>query len=322
MGTTLPLVTAVIPTRNRPELVTRAIHSALAQTYSRVEVVVVVDGNDPATMAALAQLNNERVRCVLLSESVGGSEARNIGVRKGRGEWIAFLDDDDTWMPEKIEKQVRAAGERAERGAQIVCSQVIARTAEGDMVLPEKAPRKPYSEYLLVRSRLTFGEGLMQTSTLLARREHLLRMPFSKGLRKHQDWDWILRCAEEQGLQVIFVPEPLAVWYVDDMRARVSQVNAWRSSLEWIRSSRMRVTKRAYASFVATYVAPQAAIEGSWKTCWMLLNEMWRMGNPRLRDIVVFAGAWLFPSKLRQKLRSFLRGREASSTVREIAQTS
>lgn len=316
-----PIVTAVIPTRNRADLVTRAIRSALAQSYVGVEVVVVVDGRDDRTVASVTQINDERLRCVVIGESVGGAEARNIGVRNARGEWIAFLDDDDEWMPDKIEKQLKAAGELSAPETQIVCSQVIARTTEGDMLLPEKAPAKPYSEYLLVRSRLTFGEGLMQTSTLMAKREHLLRIPFTKGLRKHQDWDWLLRCAEEQEMEVVFVPEPLAIWYVDDARARVSQENAWQISLEWIRSLRTSVTKKAYASFLATYVSPQAAVDGSWKTCALLFNEMFRIGEPRLRDLLVFAGAWFFPVKLRLKLRSFLREREASRTAREVLQT-
>src|ERR1700756_3334933 len=102
------LVTAVIPTRNRPELVCRAVRSALNQTYPNLEVVVVVDGPDPATVAALEELRHPRVRISALSENVGGSEARNIGAREARGEWVALLDDDDEWLPEKLEKQIQS----------------------------------------------------------------------------------------------------------------------------------------------------------------------------------------------------------------------
>src|ERR1700761_5560426 len=105
----MPLVTAVIPTRNRPELVLRAVRSALGQTYSNLEVVVVVDGPDPATVAALEELRDPRVRTIALSRNVGGSEARNVGAREARGEWIALLDDDDEWLPEKLEKQMALA---------------------------------------------------------------------------------------------------------------------------------------------------------------------------------------------------------------------
>ncbi len=249
---------------------------------------------------------------------VRSSQYRSPGSTRGVDR---ILDDDDEWLPEKIEKQLGAVSKREERQSQIACSQVIARTADVDMLLPENAPSEPYSEYLLVRSRLTFGEGLMQTSTLMAKRQYPSRIPFTKGLRKHQDWDWVLRCAEDREMEVVFVAEPLAIWNVDDARTRVSQQSAWAISLDWIRSSRARVTARAYASFLATYVSPQAAVEGSWKTCWMIFKEMLHLGKPRLRDLVVFAGAWFFPVGIRQKLRGFLRGREASRSARELEAT-
>ena len=93
--TTAPLITAVIPTRGRADLVTRAVFSALHQSYPHVEVIVVVDGPDPDTLAALKAVDEQRLRVIALTENVGGSEARNIGVRAARGSWIALLDDDD-----------------------------------------------------------------------------------------------------------------------------------------------------------------------------------------------------------------------------------
>ena len=86
------LVTAVIPTRNRPELLLRAIASVLAQNCEQIEIVVVIDGPDATTEAALRAKANGRLRVIALPESVGGSDARNIGVQNARTEWIAFLD--------------------------------------------------------------------------------------------------------------------------------------------------------------------------------------------------------------------------------------
>src|SRR4051812_31292709 len=85
-----PLVTAVIPTRNRPELVTRAVRSALAQTYPRMEVVVVIDGPDAVTSSALELIHDERLRVISLPQPVGGAEARNVGVQAAQGEWIGL----------------------------------------------------------------------------------------------------------------------------------------------------------------------------------------------------------------------------------------
>jgi len=99
------LVTGIIPTRNRPELALRAVRSALGQTHPNMEVIVVVDGPDRATHVALGTINDNRLRVLDLNESVGSADARNKGVQHAKGEWVAFLDDDDEWMPDKIEKQ-------------------------------------------------------------------------------------------------------------------------------------------------------------------------------------------------------------------------
>src|SRR5579862_6769377 len=102
-------VSAVIPTRNRPHLVTRAVQSALDQTYADIEVIVVVDGPDPATEDALAQFDDKRLRLIVLPEPVGAARARNVGVEAAWGDWIALLDDDDEWLPEKTRAQMQAA---------------------------------------------------------------------------------------------------------------------------------------------------------------------------------------------------------------------
>src|SRR5260370_12535343 len=104
------LVSTVIPTRGRPELLLRAVRSVLAQTLREIEAVIVIDGDDPATERALEELVREdgRVRVIALATSVGGSDARNRGVDAASGEWVAFLDDDDEWLPGKLQAQLEA----------------------------------------------------------------------------------------------------------------------------------------------------------------------------------------------------------------------
>ena len=102
-----PLVSVVIPTRNRPRLVLRAVASAMRQTYRTLQIVVVVDGPDTESVIALREVQDARIKIVALHENVGGSEARNVGVRESSGNWIAFLDDDDEWLPEKSRNRWR-----------------------------------------------------------------------------------------------------------------------------------------------------------------------------------------------------------------------
>lgn len=297
-----PAVSAVIPTRSRPDLVLRAVRSALGQTFRDLEVTVVVDGPDPATIQSLRQIDDARLRVIELPQNVGGSDARNAGVNAARGEWIAFLDDDDEWFAEKIEKQLHLALESTSRFP-IVCSQVIGRRQSGDSILPRKAPAPPFSEYLLARGSWSFGEGLIQSTTLFASRELLIAVPFTSGLRKHQDWDWVLRAVNRPDVKIEYIAEPLAIWYLDDQHSSTSRTNAWRYSLSWLRESRELITPRAYSGFIATQIAPQAAAEGAWNSFAPLAAEMCTAGKPKLIDLVLYFGMWLLPKRLRRVAR-------------------
>ena len=173
------LVSAVIPTRNRPELVRKAAWSALHQSHARMEVIVVIDGEDRATEECLAGIDDARLRVISLAVNMGGSEARNVGVRAARGEWIAFLDDDDEWLPPKIGLQLDAA--RASDGAYpVISSRLVVRTPALDFAGPLRLceAEKPLSENLFCRNEFSDGAYVMQTSTLFMRREMMLAVPF------------------------------------------------------------------------------------------------------------------------------------------------
>src|SRR4051812_31649574 len=104
-----PHVSVVIPTWNRPELVTRAVRSALAQIHDDLEVIVVVDGPGDHTPDELARIDDPRLRTVVLPAKGGAPNARNAGVAAAQAPWVAFLDDDDEWLPAKLEVQLALA---------------------------------------------------------------------------------------------------------------------------------------------------------------------------------------------------------------------
>jgi len=300
------LVTAVIPTRNRPELLKRAIASVFAQTCDQIKIIVVVDGPDETTNAYLRSIADERLHFISLSESVGGSEARNIGARNAQSEWIGFLDDDDEWLPTKIEKQLALASQASEPYP-VISAQLIAKSPYGDFVWPRRFPRKsePICEYLFNRKTFHRGEGQLQTSILLTRRSLMELVPFTKGLPKHQDLDWYLRVSQVPGVQFYFVPEPLVNLYLEENRQSITNRADWRFSLSWLRSSRGRMTPRAYAGFISTHLAPEASQQGAWGAAPQLLTEMFRHGKPDYMDVSIFAAMWLTWPSFRRTLRSW-----------------
>jgi glycosyltransferase involved in cell wall biosynthesis len=106
----VPEVTVVIPTRNRWDLLsTAALPSAFRQEDVEIEVVVVDEGSTDFTAQGLASLSDPRVRVVRHDRARGVAQARNAGIREARGEWIAFLDDDDLWAPRKLRLQLDSA---------------------------------------------------------------------------------------------------------------------------------------------------------------------------------------------------------------------
>jgi len=278
----MPRVSAVIPTRNRPGLVCRAVQSVLTQTYTDLEAIVVIDGPDPATLEALSGINDPRLRVIALDKNVGGSEARNIGVESASGEWIAFLDDDDEWLPKKTEIQMRFAAEHGSFNI-VIGGRYLDRRVEGDFNEPRATltPGQPISEFMFCTVPwMGYRGGFLGTCVWMVSRELALTLPFTKGLRYCQDADWLLRAEKEQGAKVVILPDVLAIMYNTSLVERISSVGAWKGRYEWAKSVHHCFTRRAFAYFIATEIVPLVVKSGprQWVYLPWCFGEMLRMG--------------------------------------------
>lgn len=110
-----PLVSIIIPTYNKEEYIKKALESVLNQTYKEIEVIVIDDGSIDNTQEIVKSFNNTRI-IYIWQENKGAAAARNTGIKKAQGKYIAFLDSDDLWLKEKLEKQVRFLEENPEMG--------------------------------------------------------------------------------------------------------------------------------------------------------------------------------------------------------------
>jgi glycosyltransferase involved in cell wall biosynthesis len=293
-----------MPTYRRPELATRAARSALAQTLHPLELVAVVDGRDDATVAALAGLGDTRLRIVVPDTHLGNSSARNRGVLDARATWVAFLDDDDEWLPGKLAAQLRTA-EASRHPLPIVSCRMIGRNELRDFAWPRRLPREgePMSEYLLTRSSFFAGEGMVLTSMVFTRRELLRRVPFASHVVRYVDLDWILRASAVDGVGLEFVPEvePLSVWNMELGRERISNQPDGAYALAFARERRQLFTPRSYAAFLLTVASAAGANGREWRVVFPLLSEALRGGTPNMVELATHFANFLLPSRAKRR---------------------
>lgn len=204
---TAPAVSVVIPTRNRPRQVVRAVRSVVAQTLADLEILVVDDASTDDVGAALAPLAEPRLRVLRHDRRRGACAARNTGIAEARGRFVALLDDDDEWMPAKLAAQVARFAAAPEDVGLVYCGTDVVSEATGEVQrrsVPTGAP-PAYAE--LLRST---GFG---ASTALVRRECFAAVGgFDETLAGAQDRDMWLRIAACYRLD--YVPEALVRWYI------------------------------------------------------------------------------------------------------------
>lgn len=281
-------ISVVLPTIGRPQLLARALRSIFSQTHQPAEIVVVVDGRHDDAIEALKSFDDPRLRIVQLDQNVGCSSARNAGVEHSSGQWIAFLDDDDEWLPDKLAVQIQIARD-AKIKWPIVAARATIRTGNVDLVWPRRLPRpgEPMCNYLFRRTLPLAGEGAVTTPSILAPRELLRRVPFTTGLRRLDDVDWLLRVTREPGVEVIFPQalDPLLICYTDMGRAHASTDGGWRDSLIWGRANRHLFTREAYAGFICANVSARAGRSGERGVFAEVLSEARRSGRMSWVDL-------------------------------------
>lgn len=318
-GSLARAVSVIIPTRHRPDLVGTAVRSALRQDFANLEVLVIIDGDDPRTAHALRAITDPRLRILDLAIGIGAAEARNIGVHEAHGEWIAFLDDDDEWLPHKLSRQMVVARQSTALWP-VISSRLIVRRPQGDSIGPLRSYRSqsPISDFLFCRSSFQDGPYAMQTSTLLMRRELMLAVSFRSGLKRHQDWDWVLRAERVPGVAFSVLDEPLAIYRAPDAgpyaRESLSRSQDWDFSMSWGREMRGFFSARAYSWFLASECASRAAkSRAGFKIYAEITNRFLFEGCPTPRSAAMLTAFLALPAAWRERLRDLAVGHNRST---------
>jgi len=201
-----PLVSVIIPTYNRASILNETIRGVLQQTYRELEIIVVDDGSTDNTNQLIEKIDDKRI-FYLYKENRGLASARNAGIKKAKGEYIAFLDSDDIWLPAKIEKQMEVFKNSRFNPGVVYCGiGYIGENAEE--IRKEKLPvyRGNILLYLLgARRNVVLGAG----STILVKRECFEKCGLlDENLPYRIDLELLIRIAKKFTFD--YTPEPLA----------------------------------------------------------------------------------------------------------------
>jgi glycosyltransferase involved in cell wall biosynthesis len=310
--TPAPEVSVVIPTIGRPEL-ERAVSSALGQEHVVTEIIIVADGELAADRIDRLERTG-RVRVLRPGARLGGGAARNLGIEAAEGPWIALLDDDDWWCPNKLSTQLHSV--RHEDAVVLSCS--IRATDRSD-VWPHESPDKyeHLSEFYFLRRGWRQGNYL-QTSTLVVPTWLARACPFDPSLPILQDIDWVLRLTGEHGARIGFIEAPLSFYEVSSAQS-VSRVGRPAECLAWGQRNRHLLTERAYAGFLLTVVAERAARGFNMAVFSSAVRLALRTKAARPRDLIMalaFLGYRPWVRKLRASLRSRTFRRPSSHSER------
>ena len=196
-----PLVSVIIPTFNRAELVPRAIKSILGQSYANFECIIVDDASTDNTKKVVSSIKDERIIYLRHQENRHASAARNTGIKNARGEFIAFLDDDDEWLSTKLEKQVSLILQLPLKVGMIYCWM---NYYENEKLTLQHHPTIKGSVFPLVLDQQRLGGC---PSLLIRKKVFEYVDGFDEFIRRGNDGDLIRRICMKY--EVDFVPEVL-----------------------------------------------------------------------------------------------------------------
>ena len=299
-------VSVVMPFMDAERFIRESVESVLAQSYPHWELLLVDDGSGDGSTAIAreyAALHPERIRYLEHPghENRGASAARNLGIREARGEYLALLDADDVWLPNKLEEQVPLLDARPEVGMLYGITQIwhgwTGREEDRarDYLLPLGVPLDAviHPPELLIR-RIRERAASPGTCSVLMRREVVLRAgAFEEGFR---------RLYTDQAFYAkMFLAAPV---YVAGRVWDRYRIHPDSSCSVAEREGRMRAARRAWLEWVAVYLAERGLAHGRlWRS---LRMELWLDDHPRFHDGVTRTRRGL--RRVRQRLGARLRG--------------
>ena len=211
----LPKVSVIIPTHNRARVIRRSVESALRQTHQDFEILIVDDGSTDETLDVVKPLlRDQQVRYVRHEEQKGQNAALNTGIRNSNGDYVAFLDSDDMWVPQKLELQLRALITAPAKSVALTAMWRVAENAPAEKYL------KKYNGYVF--PKMLAGEG-PSYCCMLVPRECLKKIGFlDESTLRDTDWDTCI--ALSRHYEFVTLEEPCTIVFTDEPDSMTSDI--------------------------------------------------------------------------------------------------
>lgn len=206
-----PKVSVIIPIYNRADILPRTIKSVLNQTFKDFELIIVDDGSLDNTKEVVEEFQRKdpRIRYIWQENSGAPARPKNTGIKNAKGKYIAFLDHDDEWLPQKLEKQIKLF-ENSKTNIGFVGCNTLVLDEEKEKFLK---PRLMLKDLNSVFKELLKGNFIFTSSSVVVKKEILDKIGFfDENLKQADDWDMWLRIAKKYKFN--FVPEFLIKYYV------------------------------------------------------------------------------------------------------------
>jgi len=198
-----PTVSAIIPTYNRAQLLPRSVQSVLNQTLQNFEIIIVDDGSIDNTEEIVKefQRKDKRIRYIKQERNKGAGAARNVGIKAARGEYIAFIDSDDEWLPEKLEKHIKVF-KNAPSEVGVVYAGCWRIENDKKMYIPQSWVTKKEGD--IHQELMERGIGFIITNSLVVKKSAFKKVGlFDEGLPSLEEWELAIRLSRYYSFRYI-----------------------------------------------------------------------------------------------------------------------
>jgi hypothetical protein len=309
-----PVVSVILPTFNRLHFLKPAVDSVFAQTYGDWELVIADDGSGEQTRAYLRSLAvDPKVRVLWLPHSGNPAAVRNAALREARGEYLAFLDSDDLWMPAKLELQLAELRACPSRPWSYTAINHI--DAAGARINATLSASWVYYEGQIFADLLTLAAGIAMPSVIVSRQILEQVGGFDESLGQHEDYHLWLRLAMQCEISVLRQPlacvrchnEHFSDFGFGSLVARAGMLEKIQPLL---RSASQRAALRTARARNATLLATAHAAAGRHDAAWQSVAQSWRFSWRRVpwwMGIARVLAHIYLPGRLTARIREYRR---------------